>query len=143
MQQAWARAIEAGDAIDVGRLLDARYDIDALDEHGQTGLLLASTHGRTEVVRTLIERGAKLDVAAKYNLTALMLAIVAAPGTPAGVHEEIAIALIEAGADLDHPGSGAPGFAGLTALDLARARDLNAVVAAIEARTRTEGATAG
>jgi hypothetical protein len=47
--------------------------------------------------------------------------------------------LIAAGADLARQGSGAPGFARLTALDLARARELEAVVAAIEARSDARG----
>jgi ankyrin repeat protein len=91
--------------------------------------MLAALHGHAEVVRLLIERGANLDIAAKFNLTALMLAIV-------NMRESIALALIEAGADLEHQGSGAPGFAGFSALDLARARDLVAVVAAIEERAQ-------
>lgn len=129
MQQEWADAIEAGDADAVTRLLDAGHAIDARDRYGQTGLMLAAMRGHPAVVRLLIERGADLDVAAKFNLTALMLAIV-------NLHEDVAIVLIDGGADLEHRGSGAPGFAGLTALDLARPRQLEAVVAAIEERSR-------
>jgi len=129
MHQDWARAIRAGDAAECARLLELGYEVDALDRYGQTGLMLAALHGRLEVAQLLVERGAKLDVAAKYRLTALMLAII-------NMHEGIAVALIEAGADVEHRGSGAPGFAGLSALDLARARELGAVVAAIEKRSQ-------
>ena len=129
MQADWARAIRTGDAAEVARLLGFGYDIDALDRYGQTGLMLAAMRGHLAVVGQLIERGANLDVAAKFNLTALMLAIV-------NMRRDVAVALIEAGADLEHRGSGAPGFAGLNALDLARARELDAVVAAIEERSK-------
>ncbi len=125
MQQDWASAIDAGDADAVARLIEAGHAIDARDRYGQTGLMRAAMRGHRAVLELLVARGADLDVAAKFNLTALMLAIV-------NLHEDIAITLIEAGADLEHRGSGAPGFAGLTALDLARARELAAVVAAIE-----------
>jgi ankyrin repeat protein len=91
--------------------------------------MLAALHGHLELAQLLVQRGANLDVAAKFNLTALMLAIV-------NLHEDIAVALIEAGADLEHRGSGAPGFAGLSALDLARMRELEAVVAAIDQRSQ-------
>ena len=129
MRQDWARAARTGDAAEVARLLDGGCEIDALDRYGQTALMLAALRGHVDVVRLLIQRGANLDVTAKYNLTALMLAIV-------NMREDIAIALIEAGSGLERRGSGAPGFTGLTALDLAQARELESVVAAIEARAQ-------
>jgi uncharacterized protein len=72
-------------------------------------------------VRLLIDRGADLNRAAKYHLTALMLAVIAG-------HESSVAALIAAGADLTLTGSGAPGFAGMTARDLADAAGRAAIV---------------
>lgn len=128
MRRDFKEAVDAGDASAVRGLLAAGLDVDARDSHGQTGLMRAAPRGHLEVVRVLIEAGANLDMAAKYGLTALMLAIV-------NERDEVALALIEAGADLACVGLGAPGFAGKSALDLARARAQTAVVAAIEART--------
>jgi hypothetical protein len=63
----------------------------------------------------LIERGAALNQTAKYALSALMLAF------PHGRADIVGI-LVNAGADTSHWGSGAPGFAGKTALDLSVGR---------------------
>ena len=131
MNRDWQAACDTG-AVDVIRAqLEAGTDIDGRDRYGQTGLMRAATRGQLEVVRLLIERDADLDVAAKYSLTALMLSVV-------NLHEDVAITLIDAGADLGVRGSGAPGFNGLTAFDLASARGLARVVAAVEERNATQ-----
>jgi ankyrin repeat protein len=117
MTKAWARAVTRGDLAAVRELLRADADVDARDRYGQTGLMLAAHRGHREVVEALAEAGADLNVAAKYNLTALMLAIVAG-------HPAVARTLARAGADLAVKGTGAPGFAGKTAYDLAVARDM-------------------
>lgn len=128
MNRDWQAACDTG-AVDLIRAqLEGGGDVDARDRYGQTGVMRAAPRGHLAAVRLLIERGADLDVAAKYGLTALMLAIV-------NLHEDVAVALVEAGADLGPRGSGAPGFDGRTALDLARERGLSQVVAAIEKRT--------
>lgn len=75
--------------------------------------MLAAHRGHLAVIEALIEAGADLDVTAKYNLSALMLAIVAG-------HEAVGRALCRAGADLSLVGSGPPGFCGRSAYDLAR-----------------------
>lgn len=87
-------------------------DINALDRHGQTTLMLAARDGRRCVVSFLIGRGAALDIAAKYRLTALMLAVL-------NDRTEIVRELVKAGADRRLQGAGV--FKGQTALDLARA----------------------
>ncbi len=69
------------------------------------------------MVEALVALGADLNVTAKFNLSALMLAVIAG-------HVEIARLLARAGADLRLAGAGAPGFAGKTACDLAVARGL-------------------
>jgi ankyrin repeat protein len=69
-------------------------------------------HGRGETVRLLLEKDADMDVTAKYGLSALMLAVI-------NRHTEIAKQLVDAGANTRMRGSGAPGFAGKTAHQLA------------------------
>jgi uncharacterized protein len=119
---AWERAIRRGDIQAVREMLGARADVNSRDRHGQTALMLAAHHGYHELVEALVEAGADLNVTAKYNLTALMLAIVAG-------HAAAARVLVQAGADLGVRGTGAPGFAGKTACDLAVARQLTELYA--------------
>ncbi len=112
MRDDWRKAAIDGDHGTVVRLLAEGADVDARDRYGQTALMLAAKHGRAEVARVLLEHGAGLDVTAKYGLSALMLAAV-------NRHAEIAKRLVDAGADTGLKGTGAPGFAGKTAAELA------------------------
>lgn len=112
MRPEFERAARAGDVSGLERLVASGVPVDALDRHGQTALMLAAHNGRLDAVGWLVGRGARLDVTAKYGLSALMLAIVAG-------HEDVARALVRAGADLTIRGTGAPGFSGKTAHDLA------------------------
>jgi len=118
----WERAVRRGDVQAVRELLRSGADVDARDRHGQTALMLAAHRGHEEIAVLLAEAGADLNVTAKYNLTALMLAIVAG-------HPAVARVLIRAGADLEVRGTGAPGFAGKTAHDLAVAREMTKLYA--------------
>ena len=127
MDPVWERAVRDGDAAAVRELIQAGADLHARDRHGQTALMLAAHDGHREVVELLVAGGADLNVAAKYNLSALMLAIVAG-------HAAVARVLAEAGADLRRTGSGAPGFAGRTAYDLAVARGMEDLYAVLEPR---------
>jgi len=102
-------------------LLDRGADIDSRDKYGQTALMLAASAGWEQVVELLIERGAALNHTAKYGLSALMLAVVRG-------HTNVVRKLAGAGADLGLRGTGAPGFAAKTALDLAVARDDHATI---------------
>jgi ankyrin repeat protein len=117
MDRAWRDATRRGDVRAVRERLATGVDPDARDRYGQTGLMLAAYGGHAEVASALLAAGARLDVTAKYGLTALMLAIV-------GGHVEIARLLLRAGADRTPRGTGAPGFAGKSAHDLARERGL-------------------
>jgi ankyrin repeat protein len=112
MNAAWAEAIDRGDTAALDALLAEGADVDARDRHGQTGLMRAAHAGRLAVVEWLVGQGATLDVTAKFGLSALMLAVVAG-------HAEVARRLARAGADLGLRGTGAPGFAGKTASELA------------------------
>jgi ankyrin repeat protein len=108
----WEAASSGGDVGALRRLVAAGHDIDALDGYGQTALMRAAHAGQLSAVEWLIEHDAELDHASKFHLTALMLAVIAD-------HPEIARALVRAGADTSVTGTGAPGFHGKTAGDLA------------------------
>ena len=112
MRDAWRKAAIAGDTEALGRLLAEGLDIDGRDGYGQTAMMLAARHGRDDAVRLLLDKGADMNVTAKYGLSALMLAVV-------NRREGTARLLVDAGADTGMQGSGAPGFAGKTARDLA------------------------
>jgi len=108
----WQGAAERGDAAMLSRLIDQGLDIDALDRYGQTALMLVAQNGHLEAAQLLVNAGADRDHTAKYHLSALMLAVI-------NDRTSIAELLIAAGADTELQGTGAPGFAGKTALDLA------------------------
>ena len=116
MTKEWKSAVHQGSLDELQRLLTGGADIDARDEHGQTALMLSVVAGHVDVVTWLIDHSAMLDHRAKYGLSALMLAVI-------NGHVEVVRALVRAGANHELCGTGAPGFAGKTALDLALARD--------------------
>ncbi|HEU4342464.1 MAG TPA: ankyrin repeat domain-containing protein, partial [Candidatus Binatia bacterium] len=93
----------------------------------QTALMLAAHAGHREVVETLIAHPANLNITAKFGLSALMLALIAG-------HAEVARLLAKAGADLSLRGTGAPGFAGKTAYDLAVERGMLELAAELKPR---------
>ncbi len=117
MNAAWEDAVKRGDAGRVRELLGRGEEVDARDRYGQTALMLAAHAGHREVVEALVAHGANLNISAKYGLSALMLAVVAG-------HADVAHVLAKAGSDLTVRGTGAPGFTGKTAYDLAIARGM-------------------
>jgi ankyrin repeat protein len=125
MDAAWEAAVTQGDVEAVRALLGSGADVNARDRYGQTALMLAAHHGHRGIVETLVGAGADLNVTAKYNLSALMLALVAG-------HIAIARFLARGGADLRIRGSGAAGFAGKTAHDLAVAREMDELSAELK-----------
>lgn len=129
MDTSWEAAVRRGDADAVGALLQRGAEVDARDGYGQTALMLAAQAGRQRVVEVLLAHSPRLDVTAKFGLSALMLAVVAG-------HVEIARQLARAGADLTLKGSGAPGFAGKTACDLAVERGLPELAAELDPTAR-------
>lgn len=117
MDAVWEDAIQRGDVEIVRDLLSRGLDVNARDRHGLTALMLAAHAGHHELVETLIAHGANLNITAKFGLSALMLAIVAG-------HVDVARILTKAGAELTLRGTGAPGFFGKTAYDLAVERGM-------------------
>lgn len=115
MTKEWRRAVLRGLVSDVERLAAAGADINGRDRYGQTALMVAAREGHADLVRWLVDRGADLNHTAKFGLSALMLAALRG-------HAAIVQALVDAGADLTLRGTGAPGFHGKTALDLAVGR---------------------
>jgi ankyrin repeat protein len=121
----WERAVRRGDIGALERLwILEKPDIDARNAQGQTALMIAALEGHGSTISWLIERGAALNVTAKYGLSALMLAVVRD-------HADAARRLLESGADTRLLGTGAPGFANKTALDLAIDRNNDAVLDAL------------
>ena len=118
MDVCWDEAVRRGDADVMRDLLSRGIDPNARDPHGQTGLMLAAHAGHVAAVQLLVDHRVDLNVTAKFGLSAVMLAVTAG-------HKEIARVLARAGADLRLRGTGAPGFAGKTAAELAGARGWN------------------
>ena len=127
MDALWQDAIERGDVAEVSALVGRGADVDARDRHGQTGLMLAARAGHLALVEALVGGGADLNVTAKFGLSALMLAVV-------NRHAEVARLLARAGCDLSLQGSGAPGFAGKTARDLAAEQDMHDLAGELDPR---------
>lgn len=65
-------AAEAGNAVEVTRLLDAGVPVDAADAEGETALIEAAEEGHVEVVRLLLQRGAAVNLGDHDGETALM-----------------------------------------------------------------------
>jgi ankyrin repeat protein len=130
MTRDWEKAVFQGDVDAVEQLAAGGAEVNARDAHGQTGLMLAAMRGHMPIVRLLIDRGADLNHTSKYHLSALMLAVI-------NGHAAVARALVEAGADRAIRGTGAPGFHGLTAADLASARGEEALAELLRKEGRT------
>ena len=124
----WEDASSVGDVKTLARMVHAGHLIDARDGYGQTALMRAAHAGRLEAVEWLIDHGADLDHTSKFHLSALMLAVI-------GSHPRVARKLVGAGADTTITGSGAPGFYGKTAADLAIDRGDKRLAAYIASRS--------
>lgn len=126
MDEKWRQAAIGGDLGCIDSLIAAGAEINAKDKYGQTALMLAAPRGHDEIVGRLIAAGADLDVTAKYGLSAVMLAVV-------NHQAAIAEALAKAGADLGLRGTGAGGFYGKTAAELARENGQTGLADTLEA----------
>ena len=97
-----------GDAAGLGALLKGGQAVDARDAKGNTLLMLASYHGKTEVVKLLLKSGATVDLRNDKGQTPL-------GGVAFKGYVEIATLLLDAGADplADQGGSTPADFATL------------------------------
>ena len=97
-----------GDAAGLGALLKGGLQVDARDAKGNTLLMLASYHGKTEVVKLLLKSGASVDLRNDKGQTPL-------GGVAFKGYVEIATLLLDAGADplADQGGSTPADFATL------------------------------
>ncbi len=127
MRPEFERAVRAGDVVGIEEQLASGVDVNSRDRYGQTALMVAAHNGNLDVIDTLMRHGPNLDATAKYGLSALMLAILAG-------HERVALALVHAGADLTMRGTGAPGFSGQCAYDLAVQQNMKQLCGEITAR---------
>lgn len=131
MTPEWQEAVRRGAVTELAALLSRGADIDARDRHGQTAVMLAAMAGDARVVEFLAIHGADLDHTAKFGLSAVMVAALRG-------HAEVVRVLVAAGADVDLKGSGAPGFSGKRAHDLAVERgdgDVASLLAALTPET--------
>ena len=128
MKPEWEQAVRQGDIGSLSQLLTAGADINSRDQHGQTALMTAAHAGFPDVVTFLVGQGATLNHTAKHGLSAVMLAVISG-------HTDIVRTLVRAGADLALRGTGAPGFAGKTALDLAARQGRSDMIALLTDHT--------
>jgi len=100
--------------------------VDARDAKGNTMLMLASYHGRTDAVRLLLKAGATVDLRNDKGQTPL-------GGVAFKGHAEVARLLLEAGADpaADQGGS--------TPADFAALAGRREIIALLEAARRSAG----
>ncbi|MFM9168216.1 MAG: ankyrin repeat domain-containing protein [Verrucomicrobiota bacterium] len=115
-----------GDAAGLAGLLKDGLPVDARDEKGNTLLMLASYHGRAEVVKLLLDAGAATDLRNDKGQTPL-------GGVAFKGHVEIARLLLAAGADpkADQGGS--------TPADFAALAGRTEILALLESAQRTAG----
>lgn len=125
MDREWQEAAESGDADALVHAIERGASIDSLDRYGQTALMLAARNGQLEAVWVLVKAGAGLDHTAKYSLSALMLATL-------NNHTEIVKLLVDYGANTQLLATGAAGFAGKAARELAADLGYDAITALLE-----------
>jgi ankyrin repeat protein len=116
-------AIKKGDANSVKTILDKGADVNAKDENGFTGLIMASTRGDIVIARILLAKGADINAKeAKYGFTAMIVASIQR-------YIEIVKILLANGADVDIKSSN-----GDTALMVASGKGYTEIVKALLAK---------
>lgn len=92
LPEAAADLARNGDAIGLGAMLKDGLAVDLQDAKGNALLMLASYHGKTEVVKLLLKSGATVDLRNEKGQTPL-------GGVAFKGYAEIATLLLDAGAD--------------------------------------------
>ena len=92
-----SEAVKTEDLSKVKELLAKKLHPDARDNDGGSPLLYAAIRNQLEILRTLLDAGARIDIETKQHYTPLCFA------SHRG-HEQIAQLLIERGADIEHKG---------------------------------------
>ncbi|MGI9305518.1 MAG: ankyrin repeat domain-containing protein [Gammaproteobacteria bacterium] len=72
----WSQAITGEDVTTIGRLLDQVEDVNFPNHRGKTALMVAARKGHPDVVRLLLEAGAKVNTVNSAGGNALMYAAV-------------------------------------------------------------------
>ena len=67
-------AVYNGNTEEVIKLINERANVNAINDHGSTALMLASAKCDTETVSKLLEAGANVNAINNYGQTALMVA---------------------------------------------------------------------
>jgi len=89
------QAVKAGDLVEVKRLIAKTADLNAFDKEDRlTPLGVAADRGHAEIVKVLLDSGAKVDIAASEGYSPLYYAIL-------NHHEETARVLISGGANVN------------------------------------------
>lgn len=91
------RAVNLDDVATVQQQLDRGYDVNSVDDSGDTLLVAAAREGSAKVVNLLIQRRAKVDTRIRSGDSAIMIAALKG-------HLGIVKALRAAGAEIDHDG---------------------------------------
>ena len=100
-------------------------DLRSTNRYGGTALIPAAERGHVETVRTLIAAGVAVDHVNNLGWTALLEAVILGDGGPK--HVEIIKLLVDAGADTRIPDK-----EGVTALEHARARGFDEIIAILD-----------
>ncbi len=95
---AWSRAIERGDCVQMARLLEQGAAPERPSLRGKTALMAAAGRACLDLVEALIARGVPVDATNPRHGTALMYAVI-------GGDPRVVSALIRAGADVDRQGA--------------------------------------
>ena len=88
------KSCEEGKYDSVVSLINRKVNINVVSEDGVTGLMLASHHGHSAIVRLLVNSKADVNIADKVGYTALIMAVT-------GGYADIAKILLKASADVN------------------------------------------
>ncbi len=74
-QEAFFRAIETGDSVQIEQMIKDGIDVNIKDARGNTALMEAAARGYEKLVKLFIEKGADVNAKNDYGETALLLVV--------------------------------------------------------------------